>query len=473
MITENHHIELKSKLDDKVDLEKEVIAFLNTREGGKIYIGIDNSGSVIGVDNIDKQILQIKDRIKNNIEPSAMGLFDVVEEEIEGKRVIKIIVAGGTEKPYYKKKFGMTPKGCYIRVGTAAEPMQKNQIEKLFSTRTRNSIGKIKSPQQDLSFEQLRIFYEERKKILNKNFKKNLELLTQDGHLNYVAYLLADENNISIKVAKYKGIDKVHLIENNEYGYCSLIKAVKNVLQKIDIENKTFAKITPQERIEERMWHPIAIREAIINAFVHNDYTKEIAPTVEIFFDRIVITSAGSLPENLSIEEFFSGYSIPRNKELMRIFKDLELVEQLGSGIPRILQYYGQQCFEFSDNFTRVTFPIHPDCTEQATEQVTEQVSEQVTEQATEHVTEHVTEQATEQVEKLILVMDKEYDRNALMKLLNISHREYFREKYIKEAIRIGLIEPTIPEKPNSPKQKYRLTNKGKALQIKLKGIKK
>ena len=150
---------------------------------------------------------------------------------------------------------------------------------------------------------------------------------------------MADENNISIKIAKYKGKNKNELIENNEYGYCSIIKSVKNVLQKVDIENKTFTQITPRERIEERIWHPIALREAIINAFVHNDYTKEIAPTIEIFTDRIVITSAGSLPENLSIEEFFSGYSIPRNKELMRIFKDLELVEQLGSGVPRILQY--------------------------------------------------------------------------------------------------------------------------------------
>lgn len=74
----------------------------------------------------------------------------------------------------------MTPKGAYIRVGTAAEQMHQNQIEKLFSSRTRNSIGKIKSPLQELSFEQLRIYYQERKKLLNKQFKKNLELLTDN-----------------------------------------------------------------------------------------------------------------------------------------------------------------------------------------------------------------------------------------------------------------------------------------------------
>ncbi len=400
MITENQHIELKKELGDSVDLEKEVIAFLNTKEGGKIYKGIDNFGNVFGVENLYKQMLMIKDRIKNNIEPSVMGLFDVVEEEIDDKKVIKIIIAGSSEKPYYKKKFGITPKGCYIRIGTASEPMNKNQIESLFSSRTRNSIGKIKSPKFDLTFEQLRIFYDEREKNLNKHFKKNLELLTPDGQLNYVAYLMADENNIYIKIAKYKGIDKVELIENNEYGYCSIIKAVKNILQKVDIENRTFAQITPKERIEKRLWNPIALREAIINAFVHNDYTKEIAPSIEIFLDKIVITSAGSLPENLSIKEFFSGYSIPRNKELMRIFKDLELVEQLGSGLPRILKFYSKDCFEFLDNFTRVTFPIDSD----------------------------YIEQVTLQVKQLIKVMYDKHSRTELMKMVKLTDREYFRK---------------------------------------------
>lgn len=316
-LAENQHIELKSQCTNDTDLEKEVIAFLNNSGGGKIYIGIDNTGTVLGVESTDKLMLQIKDRIKNNIEPSVMGLFEVVEEKFENKKVIKIIVAEGSEKPYYKKKYGLSIKGCFHRLGSASESMSQAQIEKLFSTRMRNSIRKIKSPHQELSFEQLRIYYEERQKRLNKQFKKNLDLLTEDGHLNYVAYLFADENNVSVKFAKYKGNTKRELIENNEYGYCSIVKAAKSVLQKIDIKNKTFTQITPQERVEKRLWHPIAIREAVINAFVHNDYTKEIASTIEILSDRIVITSAGALPGNLNIEEFFSGYSIPRNKELM------------------------------------------------------------------------------------------------------------------------------------------------------------
>jgi len=167
-MSETNRIEYKLSLTKDLDLEKEVVAFLNYREGGLIYVGVDKQGKVVGVKDPDGDMLKIKDRIKNNIAPSALGLFDVVVEEREGRYVIKIIVASGSEKPYFKKKYGMTEKGCFIRVGTAAEPMPQTMIDKLFATRTSNSIGKIKAHRQDLNFEQLRIYYEEKKRPLNK-----------------------------------------------------------------------------------------------------------------------------------------------------------------------------------------------------------------------------------------------------------------------------------------------------------------
>lgn len=59
--------------------------------------------------------------------------------------------------------------------------------------------------------------------------------------------------------------------------------------------------------------------------------------------------------------QFFEGYFVPRNKELMRVFKDLGMVEQLGSGVPRILESYGKECFSFSDHFLRMIFPVSGD----------------------------------------------------------------------------------------------------------------
>ena len=381
-MTETNRIEYKQELTPEVDIEKEVVAFLNYKEGGFIYIGIDREGNTVGVDDIDGCMLKLKDRIKNNVSPSAMGLFDISAEQRDGLSVIKLTVASGIEKPYFKTKYGMTPKGAYIRVGTSAEPMPQEQIDRLFATRTRNSIGRIVSNRQDLTFEQLRIYYDEHGKRLNDNFKRTLELLTEEGKYNYVAYLLADENGNSIKVAKYSSLDRCDLIENNEYGYCSLIKATKSVLAKLEIENKTAATITPVERIETPLWNRIALREAVINAIVHNDYSFEVPPKFEIFPDRLEITSAGRLPESLSREEFFNGVSIPRNKELMRIYRDVELVESLGSGIPRILRAYGEESFKFTDNFIRITFPIGVHDTDYDTAHVTAHVKEEGTKSA-------------------------------------------------------------------------------------------
>lgn len=351
---ETNRIEYKRELSD--GLEKEIIAFLNYREGGILYIGIDKNENVYGLVDSDGDQLKVKDRLKNNIRPSALGLFDIVSEERNGKGILKIIVASGPEKPYHLRKYGMSEKGCFIRMGSSAEPMSQKMIDGLFAKRTRNSISKIKAGRQDLSFGQLKIYYEEAGYNLGKAFAKNLELLTEDGESNYAGYLLADKNNTSIKVAKYSGKTRTDLIESNEYGHECLVKATKQVIDKIAVENRTTTKITAKERQQTNLWNPIALREAIINAFVHNDYTNEITPKFEIFADRIEITSAGGLPEGLSKQEFFEGFSVPRNKELMRIFKDLELVEQLGSGIPRILEHYGKESFSFSDNFLRMNF---------------------------------------------------------------------------------------------------------------------
>lgn len=293
---ESNRIEFKLTLTDS--LEKEVISFLNYREGGVIYLGIDDNGNIIGIANPDDVQLRIKDRLKNNVYPSCLGLFDLIQEEINNKVVIKIIVASGPEKPYYLRKQGMSEKGCFIRVGTASEPMPSRIIENLFAKRTRNSLGKIRSNQQKLKFEQLRIYYEEAGKKLNSQFANNLGLQTEDGAFNYVAFLMSDINALSIKLAKYNGKNRVHLVENNEYGYCSVVKSAKQVLDKIDLENKTRSRITSKTRIDTRLWHSVAIREAIINAIVHNDYSNEVPPKFEIFDDRIEITSAGSLPDS-------------------------------------------------------------------------------------------------------------------------------------------------------------------------------
>ncbi|MGL5980552.1 MAG: Fic family protein [Phocaeicola sp.] len=204
------------------------------------------------------------------------------------------------------------------------------------------------------------------------------------------------------------------------------IELKRELTPEVDLEKEVVAFLNYKD------WDKRALREAVINAIVHNDYSFEVSPKFEIFPDRLEITSAGRLPETMSKEEFFEGISIPRNKELMRIYRDLELVESLGFGVPRIVRVYGKDCFKFMDNFTRLIFPANGE------------------------VTAHVTAHVTAQVEKLLQVINGEMDRDTLQKLLGVADRTFFRKHYLVPAIEGGHIELAIPSKPTSSKQKYK-----------------
>jgi len=357
-IIEDSRNEFKIKLID--DLEETVIGFLNSRDGGNIYIGVNDNGEIVGLRN-DLDLLQrkIKDRIISNIEPSVMGLFDIEILNDNNKKYLHITVARGTEKPYHLRGMGMTPDSCFIRIGSSTEKMSEHLINKLFRERTKNSLKNIISPKQDLTFSELKIYYKEKGFDVGDNFERQLEFFTDEGKYNYVAYLLADNNTTSIKVAKYAGDDVDELMENYEYGFCSLITATNRVLEKIRTENKIYAKITYPNRIEKEMYDYVAVREAIINAIVHNDWSNEYPPKFELFNNRIEISSFGGIQSEFTEDEFLLGYSAPRNKELMRVFKDLELVEHLGTGIRRILKKYDKSIYNFYPHFIRVSISFN------------------------------------------------------------------------------------------------------------------
>lgn len=352
---ENNRIEYKRELNDR--FERTVVSFLNYIGGGEIIIGADNDGNAMGIVDTDGEQLKIVDRIRNNIRPQTLGLFDVAASQSDGRDIIRVIVSCGQQRPYYIRKYGMSEKGCFIRVGSSSQPMSEQMIEELIAKRQQITLQTIPSPRHNLTFKQLCIYYEEKNLEPTEQFIESLDLRQSNGEFNYAAYLLADDNGISIKVAAYAGTDKVDLLETREYGNRCLITATQRILDRLDSENRTFAKITSKNRIEKERVNTIALREVVINAIVHNDYTKGV-PLVEIYTDKIVVTSCGGLVEGLTESDFFKCRSMPRNRELMRVFRDMELVEQIGSGMSRILKAYDSSIFELTPSFTVVTFPF-------------------------------------------------------------------------------------------------------------------
>ena len=205
MNDETGNREYKRQLDRDERFERAVVAFLNSRDGGMIYLGVEDDGSVCGVADPDLVQRQAADRIRNNVRPATMGLFDIGLEERDGRPVVHIVISSGPDRPYYLTRQGMTPQGCFVRVGSQTQQIPEAEIEAMFARRARTSLRTIPAPNQNLRFEMLRIRYEEHGKSLNERFKETLELLTPDGQYNLVAYLLADDNTVSIKVAKYAG----------------------------------------------------------------------------------------------------------------------------------------------------------------------------------------------------------------------------------------------------------------------------
>jgi predicted HTH transcriptional regulator len=353
---ESNRLEFKLTLTD--DLEKEAVAFLNAG-GGQIHFGVNDGGNIVGVKDADALQLQIKDRIVNNIRPGMLGLFDLFIEEKDGKQIVVLNLAGGPAVPYYIRKYGRSERGCFLRIGSAAQPMTEEHIERLMNRRRSAALTGGVSRHQDLTFNQLKIFYEGKGVVLNQHFAKTLDLTMPDGKFNQLAWLFADTNRVSVRMAKWWGTNKMRLRENEEYGDCSLVKAMQKVLDKFDIENVTQARKRGMKTREElRLVDGAALRELIINAFAHNDYTNGDTPVFEIFSDHFEITSYGGLVSGMTQEEFFGGVSRPRNPEIMRIFKDLEYVERLGSGIPFVVEKYGRGIFHFSSSIIRFSLPF-------------------------------------------------------------------------------------------------------------------
>ena len=194
------------------------------------------------------------------------------------------------------------------------------------------------------------------------SFKENLGLLTIDGKYNLLAQLLSDNSHINVRVAIFAGKTKSDpLFSVKEFGMMNLLLSLDKVLDYGDTFN--IPQADERHRIVTRkeisLFDAKSYREAIINAFVHNNWKDQNAPMFTFYSDRIEILSNGALSPKLSINDFYKGKSEPTNRRLSDIFLQLHISERTGRGVPTILNSYGEKAFEFSNNWIQVTIPFN------------------------------------------------------------------------------------------------------------------
>ena len=326
-------------------------SMLNKHGYGTLYFGVKDNGDIIGQQIGDHTLRDISQGIANHLKPQVIPIIS--HEFVDEKNIIKVSVEG-TEIPYSAHgKY-------YIRSADEDRELSPVQLRALlFKVKETDTISKESNQEQNLSFSMLKTLFAARNlTINNESFEVNLGLRLDNGEYNIMAGLLADKNDISIKVVSFRGKDKNEIIKRNEYGYKCLLIAMDQVLSYMESINDTSVEIKSHGRDEEKLFDMLCFREAWINACLHTKWERMNPPAVYIYQDRIEIISTGGLPEDLSKDEFFRGISRPVNIRLQKIFGQLGYVEQTGHGIPLIVSNYGKQAFDIMPNYVNVTIPI-------------------------------------------------------------------------------------------------------------------
>ena len=336
LFRESETVELKEVVVD--DIKKEIIAFANC-DGGKLYIGVRDDGTVIGLDNADSVSLQISNMVRDAIKPD-ITMFLHYETIVEnGKNVVVVDIQRGTDRPYYLAKKGMRPEGVYVRQGYSSVPATDTAIRRMIKETDGDRFEAMRCLNQDLTFEATKKEFELRKTDFGAQQMRTLKLIDQDGLYSNLALLLSDQCVHTIKVAVFQGTDQTIFKDRREFTG-SLMQQMNEVYDFIDFRNQTRATIEKLYRVDVRDYPEVAVREALLNLLVHRDYSFSASAFISIYEDRIEFVSIGGLMPGIDLEYVMVGISVCRNQDLANVFYRLHLIEAYGTGMGKIMKAY-------------------------------------------------------------------------------------------------------------------------------------
>ena len=350
-IHESEFEEFKESTSHLNRATESLAAMLNRHGRGRVVFGIRDNGTVCGITLGNKTVTEISRGIAEQIKPTVVPR--ILLEEREGKTIV-IVEVEGNSKPYASR--------CEYRIRSGDEnrKLEPEQLKELLLRNSFELITSMENFDQDLKFSQLKQLYISNGLTINENtFESNTGLLTPDGRYNALAGILSDFNDCSIKVVRFAGTDKQKMILRNEYGYKCMLLAMQQAYRFVESLNETHVELgRGLERKETKLFDAECLNEAWTNACLHNRWAKMIPPSIYIFDDRLEIISTGGLPPDFTEDEFFAGISHPVNLKLQKIMGQLNMVEQTGHGVPRIVAKYGREAFELGANHITVTIPF-------------------------------------------------------------------------------------------------------------------
>ncbi len=406
---ESDKVEFKESLAEIKEILKTIVAFANTK-GGVILIGVKDDGTVKGIKVGRRSINKLLNEIKNKIKPLILPKIEIIK--IEGKDVILIEVSEGINKPFSLKG------RIYKRINSRNEQLSIEEIEKMilekYKELSRFELSKVNYQIDKRAIKEFVIRAKEYRGIDLVGLGEN-EIIEKLKAKNNVAGALCFSSNLQ-SLLPYAGIKIGKFVNNkliNDWYLCdNLFMLIPKVLELIKSQLGIEYRIDERgRRIEEWEIPKEAIREVIVNALVHRDYTVPSFIYISIHEDKIVIENPGKLLEPLKIEDLKKMHkSILRNPTIAQIMFLSGYIEQWGSGTLKVIKKCIQRGlkepkFEQSEGFFKVTL---------------------------------YRRSINETLKEVLSLLKKEKESKEIAKEMNVSERTV--RNYIKKLIDLGLV---------------------------------
>lgn len=354
---ESPTVEFQREVTDAI--KREVIAFANTH-GGELFIGIDDDGTIIGLQHADKTLEAVSSMLHDSIQPDILVHTFLEVIQMEEKDIVKITVARGTRRPYHLKSKGMKPSGVFIRYGTSVSNASDENIRQMIIESDGTNYETMRSLQQELTFFEATQVFEKQDLKFGYEQQRTLGLITEDGYFTNLGLLFSDQCEHTIKCARYLGDDKLQFQDRKEFSG-SILSQVEAAYEYINLYNSKSAIFKGLQRIEQDSYPTYSIREALINAVTHRDYSFSGSILFHLFKNRIEIVSIGGLVKGLTLEDIELGVSQSRNPKLANVLYRLKWIESYGTGLQRMKESYQdsnvQPSWQVAPNVFVVTLP--------------------------------------------------------------------------------------------------------------------
>ena len=341
LISECTAYDYKSMLEEKRPKSwlKSVSAFANG-QGGSLFFGIDDNGGIIGLDDVQHVSQSISTRIRDLMDP--LPDVELIPHEVEGKKILQVKVSSGHYTPYYY--IGDGQRMAFIRVGDESLPATAEQMVRLVlkgSNKTYDSLITDYKEEDNTFIILANTFKTRTNQEWNKKFLLSFGLITNTGVLTNAGALFADDCPLwqsRLYCTRWDGNDKSDAINDAEFTG-NILLLLREAMNFVKSNTKKGWEKLPDGRKNKPEYAERAVLEAMVNHFIHRDYTVMGGEVhLDIYDDRLTVTSPGgmyngSLIQDLDIAEVSSER---RNPILANVMAQLDYMEKRGSGLTRI-----------------------------------------------------------------------------------------------------------------------------------------